>query len=146
MKIVAIIPARGGSKRIPRKNIREFCGKPMVAYSVEAALASGVFDEVMVSTDDPEIAEIAVRYGASVPFMRSAETSGDFVNMPDVVIEVLEEYEKRGCHYDYGCMIFPTAPFVRAENLYDGDYDRRLRQWLFHILFLRLTGIRLPFG
>lgn len=117
MKIVAIIPARGGSKRIPRKNIREFCGKPMVAYSVEAALASGVFDEVMVSTDDREIAEIAVRYGASVPFMRSAETSGDFVNMPDVVIEVLEEYEKRGCHYDYGCMIFPTAPFVSAENL-----------------------------
>ena len=92
MKKIAIIPARGGSKRIPRKNIREFCGKPMLAYSIEAALASGIFDTVMVSTDDEEIAKIAKRYGAEVPFMRSEATSGDYAQMPDVVLEVFNEY------------------------------------------------------
>lgn len=119
MKKVAIIPARGGSKRIPRKNIKDFCGKPIIAYSIEAALASGVFDEVMVSTDDEEIAEIARGYGASVPFLRSERTSGDFVNMPEVVLEVLEEYEKRGVHYEVGAMLFPTAPFVTAAKVKD---------------------------
>ena len=117
MKKVAIIPARGGSKRIPRKNIKEFCGKPIIAYSVEAALASGVFDEVMVSTDDEEIAEIARSYGASVPFMRSERTAGDFVNMPEVVLEVLEEYEKRGQRFELGAMLFPTAPFMTERKI-----------------------------
>ena len=85
MKTLAMITARGGSKRIPRKNIKDFNGKPIMAYSIEAAIASGVFDEVMVSTDDEEIAEIARKYGASVPFMRSEKTSNDFATTVDVI-------------------------------------------------------------
>ena len=96
MKTAAIITARGGSKRIPRKNIKEFCGKPILAYSIEAAIASGVFDTVMVSTDDEEIAEIARKYGAEVPFFRSEKTANDYATTNDVLLEVLEEYEKRG--------------------------------------------------
>ena len=91
MKKIAIITARGGSKRIPRKNIREFCGKPILAYSVEAAVASGLFDEVMVSTDDEEIAQIGRHYGARVPFYRSESTANDFATTNDVLLEVLEE-------------------------------------------------------
>ena len=96
MSRLAIITARGGSKRIPKKNIREFCGKPILAYSIEAALSSGLFDHVMVSTDDEEIAQIAEKYGAEVPFFRSEATSGDFATTNDVLAEVLAEYEKRG--------------------------------------------------
>jgi N-acylneuraminate cytidylyltransferase len=117
MKKIAIITARGGSKRIPGKNIKEFCGKPILAYSIEAALESGLFDTVMVSTDDEKIAEIAVRYGAEVPFYRSEKTSGDYATTNDVLLEVLEEYEKRGEHYELGCCIYPTAPFVTAQKL-----------------------------
>ena len=117
MKSVAIITARGGSKRIPRKNIREFCGKPILAYSIEAALASGIFDTVMVSTDDEEIAEVAKRYGAEVPFYRSEKTANDYATTNDVLLEVLEEYRKRGEHFDLACCIYPTAPFVTAEKL-----------------------------
>jgi N-acylneuraminate cytidylyltransferase len=117
MKKLAIITARGGSKRIPRKNIKEFCGKPILAYSIEAALKSGLFDTVMVSTDDEKIAEIAVHYGAEVPFYRSEKTAGDYATTNDVLLEVLEEYEKRGEHYELGCCIYPTAPFVTAEKL-----------------------------
>lgn len=116
-KRIAIITARGGSKRIPRKNIREFCGKPILAYSVQAALESGIFYTVMVSTDDEEIAEVARQYGAEVPFFRSAETAGDFATTNDVLLEVLEEYEKRGQHFDMGVCIYPTAPFLTAEKL-----------------------------
>ena len=90
MPVLAIITARGGSKRIPGKNIKEFCGKPIIAYSVEAAISSGVFDEVMVSTDDETIAGIAAEYGAKIPFYRSAETSGDFASTADVIKEVLD--------------------------------------------------------
>lgn len=114
---VAIITARGGSKRIPQKNIKEFCGEPIIAYSIRAALESRLFDEVMVSTDSEEIAEIAERYGASVPFMRSKETSNDFATTADVILEVLAEYEKRGQEFDYACCIYPTAPFLTAEKL-----------------------------
>ena len=96
MKKIAIITARGGSKRIPGKNVKEFCGKPILAYSIEAALESGIFDTVMVSTDDGRIAEIAQKYGANVPFFRSQETSGDYATTNDVLLEVLAEYEKRG--------------------------------------------------
>ena len=117
---IAIITARGGSKRIPRKNIRLFLGKPMVAYSIEAALQSGIFDEVMVSTDDEEIARIAIQAGASVPFMRSDKTSNDFATTSDVVMEVLEEYGKRGRQFEYFCCIYPTAPFVTPERLREG--------------------------
>ena len=117
MKSVAIITARGGSKRIPRKNIKEFCGKPILAYSIEAALTSGIFDTVMVSTDDEEIAEIAKQYGAEVPFYRSEKTANDYATTNDVLLEVLEEYEKRGEHFDLACCIYPTAPFVTAQKL-----------------------------
>lgn len=117
MKSVAIITARGGSKRIPRKNIREFCGKPILAYSIEAALASGIFDTVMVSTDDEEIAETARRFGAEIPFYRSERTANDYATTNDVLLEVLEEYGKRGEHFDLACCIYPTAPFVTAEKL-----------------------------
>ena len=92
MKNLCIIPARGGSKRIPRKNIKEFLGKPIIAYSIEAALKSELFDEVMVSTDDAEIAAIAKRHGASVPFMRSAETANDYAILADVLNDVLKCY------------------------------------------------------
>lgn len=119
MKKIAIITARGGSKRIPRKNIKEFCGKPILAYSIEAALKSGIFDTVMVSTDDDEIAQIAREYGAEVPFYRSEKTANDFATTNDVLEEVLAEYEKRGEHFEIACCIYPTAPFVTAQKLQD---------------------------
>lgn len=114
---LAVITARGGSKRIPRKNIREFCGKPILAYSIEAALQSEMFDKVMVSTDDREISEIAVKYGAEVPFFRSRRTADDFASTADVLAEVLQEYGKRGQHYDRVCCIYPTAPFLTPQRL-----------------------------
>lgn len=117
MEKIAIITARGGSKRIPKKNIKEFCGKPIIAYSIEAALESGVFDEVMVSTDSEEIAEIAKKYGAKIPFMRSEATSNDFATTSDVLMEVFAEYEKMGRPIEYACCIYPTAPFVTAKKL-----------------------------
>jgi len=119
MSSIAIITARGGSKRIPKKNIKEFCGKPMIAYSIEAALQSGVFDEVMVSTDSEEIAEISRSYGASIPFMRSEKTAGDYATTRDVLMEVLNEYVKRGRSFDDMTCIYPTAPFVTAQKLRD---------------------------
>lgn len=114
---IAIITARGGSKRIPRKNIREFCGKPIIVYSIEAALGCDCFDEVMVSTDDEEIAAIAKAAGAAVPFLRSEKTSGDFATSADVIEEVLEEYAKRGKVFENACILYPTAPFVTTEKL-----------------------------
>ncbi|MEM2111595.1 MAG: pseudaminic acid cytidylyltransferase [Candidatus Bathyarchaeia archaeon] len=130
MSCIAIITARGGSKRIPRKNIKDFLGKPIIAYSIEAAIASELFEEVMVSTDDLEIAELSQKYGAKVPFMRSAKNSDDYATTSDVLLEVLAEYQKRGRSFEYGCCLYPTAPFVTAEKLrkaYDfliqGSYD-----------------------
>jgi len=114
---IAIITARGGSKRIPKKNIREFCGKPIIAYSIEAALSSGVFDEVMVSTDSYEIADIAKEYGASVPFMRSEITSNDFSTTADVIEEVIMKYKELGKNFESFACIYPTAPFVTATRL-----------------------------
>lgn len=114
---IAIITARGGSKRIPGKNRKMFLGKPMLVYSVEAALAAGIFREVMVSTDDEEIAKIAREAGASVPFMRSEKTADDFATTDDVLMEVLETYEQRGETFDYMACIYPTAPFVTAGKL-----------------------------
>lgn len=119
MKTLAIITARGGSKRIPRKNIKEFCGKPIMAYSVEACVQSGVFDTVMVSTEDEEIAQIGKKYGAQVPFYRSEKTAGDFANTNDVIDEVIAEYEKRGEFFDFIACIYPTAPFITAERIRD---------------------------
>lgn len=117
MKKIAIITARGGSKRIPRKNILPFLGKPIMAYSIEAALESGVFDEVMVSTEDEEIAEIAGRYGAKVPFFRSGKTSGDRASTADVLEEVIARYASEKKEFDMICCIYPTAPFITAEKL-----------------------------
>jgi pseudaminic acid cytidylyltransferase len=116
-KSVAIITARGGSKRIPRKNIKSFLGKPIIAYSITAAIESGCFDEVMVSTDDAEIAEIAKSYGAKIPFLRSVKNSDDYSTTTDVLKEVIEEYRKQGINYDTLCCIYPTAPFVSAAKL-----------------------------
>lgn len=120
MKKIAIIPARGGSKRVPRKNIKNFLGKPIIAYSIEAALASMVFDVVMVSTDDEEIAEIAKSYGADVPFFRSVELSSDTAMTVPVLIEVLDMYANQNKHFEYGCCIYPCAPFVTAARLMEG--------------------------
>ena len=120
MKTLAIIPARGGSKRIPRKNIKEFCGKPIIAYSIEAAIKSDLFDKVMVSTDDDEIAEIAIKYGAEVPFFRSEKNSDDFTGPGDVVLEVLNQYKENGENFDFVCCIFATAPLVSSKRLSEG--------------------------
>ena len=117
MASIAIITARGGSKRIPKKNIKEFCGRPIIAYSIEAAINSNVFDEVMVSTDDEEIARIAKEYGAKVPFLRSEESANDFATTADVISEVLEEYEKLGRSFESFTCIYPTAPFVTDRKL-----------------------------
>ena len=131
MSIIAVITARGGSKRIPRKNIKEFMGKPMLAYAIEATINSKVFDEVMVSTDDVEIAEIAKQFGAKVPFMRSEKTSNDFATTADVLDEVISEYKKRGKTFDELCCIYPCVPFLTADvinNAYEkfktSDADR----------------------
>lgn len=130
MKNLCIIPARSGSKRIPRKNIKPFMGKPIIAYSIEAALESGLFDEVMVSTDDEEMAEIAKQYGASVPFYRSAETANDYATTVDVLLEVINCYKERGKEFDFVCCLYSTAPFVTSLKLktaytemVEGGYD-----------------------
>ena len=117
MKSIAIITARGGSKRIPKKNIKEFLGKPIIAYSIESAINSGMFDEVMVSTDSEEIAEIAKQYGANVPFLRSEATSNDFATTADVIKEVISEYQKAGKIFDSFMCIYPTAPFLKSDKI-----------------------------
>ena len=117
MSKLCIIPARGGSKRIPRKNIKPFMGKPIMAYSIEAALDSGIFDTVMVSTDDVEFAEVAKRCGADVPFLRSEATSNDFATTADVLSEVLAKYKEMGKEFDTFCCLYSTAPFVTADRL-----------------------------
>lgn len=117
MKALAVIPARGGSKRLPGKNIRDFAGKPMLAWSVEAALESGLFHTVMVSTDSEEIAEVARTAGASVPFLRSAKAADDHAIILDVLAEVVERYEADGQRFDRLCCILATAPLLRAATL-----------------------------
>jgi len=119
-RTIAIITARGGSKRIPGKNIKDFLGKPIIAYSIMAALESGCFDEVMVSTDSDEIASIAQSFGANIPFLRSAATSDDIASTADVLVEVLNDYIERGLEYDYACCVYPTAPFITAQKLQKG--------------------------
>ncbi|MBY0370341.1 pseudaminic acid cytidylyltransferase [bacterium] len=117
---LAVITARGGSKRIPRKNVRPFCGKPILAYSIEAALQSGCFDEVMVSTDDDEIAALAEKYGARVPFRRSPATSNDYATTADVLLEVLSAYREHGQSPRLLCCLYPTAPFITPQVLRAG--------------------------
>jgi pseudaminic acid cytidylyltransferase len=117
---IAVIPARGGSKRIPRKNIKDFCGKPMIAYSIEAALQSGCFDKVIVSTDDVEITEIAKKYGAEVPFMRPAELSNDYAGTIPVIRHAIEWLMEQGLDPQLVCCLYATAPFVTPEYLQQG--------------------------
>lgn len=130
---ICIIPARGGSKRIPRKNIKKFQGKPIIAYSIETALKSGLFNEVMVSTDDSEIASIAKEYGASVPFMRSANNSDDYATTFDVIKEVIEAYLKNGIEFSNVCCFYPCAPFVTVFQLQDAA--EKLRAFNFDSVF-----------
>lgn len=122
MNNLAIITARGGSKRIPRKNIKQFLGKPIIAYSIEAAIEANIYKEIMVSTDDAEIASIAQMYGASVPFFRSKEMSDDFAITADVISEVLNEYRRIGQQFDVVSCIYPTAPFVTSSKLLEAYY------------------------
>ena len=122
MANLAIIPARGGSKRIPSKNIKSFLGKPIIAYSIENAIKSNLFAEVMVSTDDEEIAEIAKSYGAKVPFFRSSANSDDYSTLADVLLEVIESYREKGEEYDNICCILPTAALVTKDKIINA-YD-----------------------
>ncbi len=114
---LAVIPARGGSKRIPRKNIKPFCGKPMIAWSIETAWRSGCFEEVIVSTDDFEIAEIAIAAGASVPFMRPAELADDHTGTLPVVAHAIKWHANQGRLPEHVCCIYPTAPLLLPESL-----------------------------
>lgn len=114
---IAVITARGGSKRIPKKNIKEFCGRPIIEYSIQAAKKAGIFDTIMVSTDNEQIAQVARNAGAEVPFMRSQKTSDDYATTADVLKEVLEKYKEQGMVYENVCCIYPTAPFVTGEKL-----------------------------
>lgn len=120
---LAIIPARGGSKRIPKKNIKDFFGKPIIAYVIETALKSQLFDVVMVSTDDLSIADIAKSYGAEVPFLRSSHNANDLTPLTDVVDEVKETYNKQGVEFDFICCILPTSPLLTEELLSD-SFDK----------------------
>ncbi len=133
MKTLAIITARGGSKRIPRKNIKDFLGAPIISYPIKACLESGIFDEVMVSTDDEEIAEISSSLGANVPFKRSAKNSDDFSTTFDVLAEVLRKYEENNIDPQNICCLYPTAPFITKDILKnsfkqftDGGFDSLL--------------------
>lgn len=117
---IAIIPARGGSKRIPRKNIKLFHGKPMIAYSIEAAIASGCFDKVIVSTDDQEIADVAKQYGAEVPFLRPVEIADDYATTMDVMSHAIQWCQHQGWGLEAACCIYATAPFVLPEDLQQG--------------------------
>lgn len=117
---LAIIPARGGSKRIPRKNIKPFCGKPMIAWSIEAARLSGCFDKIIVSTDDDEIAEVACAHGAEVPYMRPSSLSGDHVGTIPVINHAIDWVHRNAGITDFACCLYATAPFVQAQDLRRG--------------------------
>jgi pseudaminic acid cytidylyltransferase len=117
---IAIIPARGGSKRIPRKNIKPFHGQPMIAYAIRAALGSGVFDKVIVSTDDAEIAEVARKFLAETPFVRSPELADDHTPTVPVIAHAIRACKDMGWSVEDACCIYPGAPFVLAEDICTG--------------------------
>lgn len=116
-KCLAIIPARGGSKRIPYKSIKSFCGQPIIKYSIDVALNSGCFDEIMVSTDDEKIADLAKKFEAHVPFLRSEKNSNDFADLSDVMEEVLLKYKEQGKEFDFFCCILATSPFINKRYI-----------------------------
>ncbi len=130
LKNLAVIPARGGSKRIPGKNIKTFAGKPIIAHAIEVARESGLFDEIMVSTEDKKIASVAEHYGASVPFLRSRQNAGDYATLSDVLIEVTKMYKKeKETRIENLCCILPTAVFLQAEDLKKA-YDKMINERL----------------
>jgi N-acylneuraminate cytidylyltransferase len=120
MSNVAIIPARGGSKRIPNKNIRNFCGQPILKYSIDVALSSALFDEVMVSTDSDKITSLAISSGAKVPFERTQKNSGDTATLTDVLLEVIDNYKNIGKRFDFICLLLPTAPLISLRSIKTG--------------------------
>lgn len=128
---IAVIPARGGSKRIPRKNIKEFFGKPMIAWSIEAAKQSNIFDRIIVSTDDKEIAEIAEQYGAEVPFMRPNTLADDFAPTIPVIAHAIEEMKNIGCAVEYACCIYATAPFIQTSDIVTGYEEINTGGWAY---------------
>jgi len=125
MNNLCIIPARGGSKRIPRKNIKDFLGKPIIAYAIEAALKSDLFEDIMVSTDDEEIAEMSQKWGASIPFMRSQKTSNDFATTYDVLEEVLLKYQESQKIFDNLLCLYPCTPLVKSSKIIE-SYNKLL--------------------
>jgi N-acylneuraminate cytidylyltransferase len=129
--IIAIIPARGGSKRIPRKNIKTFCGKPMIAWSIEAAKKANLFDRIIVSTDDEEIADVANRWGAEVPFMRPEELSNDFAGTTEVIAHATKWAQDQGWPLEAVCCIYATAPFVLASDIRRGLTLLQSSRWAF---------------
>lgn len=120
MKAIAVIPARGGSKRIPRKNIKVFCGRPIIAYSIQAAQDSGLFDRIIVSTDDQEIAEVSRHYGAEIPFMRPSELSDDYTGTIEVISHASKWLKEKDSNIRAICCIYPSAPFIGIEDLIQG--------------------------
>ena len=139
-KVIAVIPARGGSKRIPKKNIKDFLGKPLIAYSIEVALASKLFDKVIVSTDDEEIANISKQYGAEVPFLRPKELSDNFSGTGAVIKHAIEFLQARGDKFDYVCTIYATAPLLQVKYLKEGF--ERLKNSDAHMTF---SATSMPF-
>lgn len=121
MKNIAIIPARSGSKGLKDKNIKLLNGKPLIAYSIEAAIESGCFDTIMVSTDSQEYADIAIKYGAEVPFLRSEKTSSDTASTRDCIIEVLDKYKKMGKDFERLMILQPTSPLRTAKNIIEAE-------------------------
>ncbi|HEY4319071.1 MAG TPA: pseudaminic acid cytidylyltransferase [Herbaspirillum sp.] len=128
---VAVIPARGGSKRIPRKNIRSFGGKPMIAWALQAAMDSDCFDRVLVSSDDDEVRAIAVQHGAEAPFVRPATLADDHTGTSAVVAHAIDWLQASGCHPDLVCCIYPTAPFLLADDLRTGLQAMASPRWQF---------------
>jgi pseudaminic acid cytidylyltransferase len=126
---VAIIPARGGSKRIPKKNIKDFLGKPIIAYSIEYAMDSNLFDRVIVSTDDDEIAQVAMEYGAEVPFIRSKKLSDDLTGTHEVIGHAVRWLEDNGNKIDYVCCLYATAPLIQIKDLVKGFDLIRTGKW-----------------
>ena len=130
IKNFAIIPARGGSKRIPKKNIKDFLGKPIIAYSIETAISSKLFDKVIVSTDDQEIKDIAKKYGAEVPFIRPKQFADDFTGTHEVIGHAVKWLEDNGEIIDYACCIYPTAPLIEKDDLIKGFELIKTGKWI----------------
>lgn len=138
---VAIIPARGGSKRIPGKNVKPFCGKPMIAWSIDAAKASGCFDKIIVSTDDRQIADVAQELGAEVPFLRPCDLADDHTGTLPVIRHAVQWLNNHKLTVDYACCLYATAPFISAEDLQRGQ---RLIQQSFSSYAFSVTSYAFP--